>query len=947
VANALQVASTVRQLSLLTSAGDPLAFLSTVASLAQDPLRINEVATRAAALFADLSKLLTPELYSAEILHEVSFQKLAEVLARDESVLHAAIRVCCDFGISSDKNLSDVSERLDELISLRRDWDVVKACVGMPNFLLVPMDQVYSYPLEPLLHSIRYWNEWTSLPEARAFDSWLLNQKMAERLHALSNYLLKVYTLYQEWKSEILNLNAYGEVEPGSVFDSGAEKQFLDDVIVTTETALSNIDVLLQWCDYQRINNRLGKLISNKVLQFIRNNHLDGEQAKAYVEACFFSQRLSSMMKKYPELQRFDRIEHEKYRARFQEADRKLHSIWPDEIDSDLEDAPVPQGRAEGRVTNYTELTLIRHELNKQKRHVPVRELIKRAPETLFSLMPCWMMGPAAVAQFLPQTLDLFDVVVMDEASQIRPEDALGALARAHQIVIVGDQKQMPPTNMFVSSVSADGLDNDGDAQPADLTSILESLTGYCCEEMLRWHYRSQHESLIMFSNHHFYEKQLIIPPACERAGKSGVSWHYVPDGTFSGGTNPIEADVVVKYIVSHVYEESQKPLGRQASIGVVAMNMAQQAVIEDLFEKLLSTDRKIQAAYERFQPSEKLFIRNLESVQGDERDVIIISFTYGPDPVARRVYQRFGPVNSTGGWRRLNVLFTRAKHRIIAISSMRSSDIQLGNGATAASGVPALKGYLEYAENGQIPDFGEATDRPPDSPFEESVASVLWRLGLKPVFQVGVAGFRIDIGVEEPDNPGTYICGIECDGAPYHTDPVARDRDRLREEILVARGWKIYRIWSTAWYRNRKSEVERLEKFLASVVAEASKRPKKKIPPTNGAEHQPKKAGKHVSEISTREIPAETFLTDAKQEILSRRDVVEVGDTVIYCEDDDETPVEVMITTGKSNVDFGIINSATPIARGLLGASPGERIAVNLPASRLSLLVLKVLKKA
>jgi len=249
--------------------------------------------------------------------------------------------------------------------------------------------------------------------------------------------------------------------------------------------------------------------------------------------------------------------------------------------------------------------------------------------------------------------------------------------------------------------------------------------------------------------------------------------------------------------------------------------------LVEELLEKRIQQDDQLRLAYLEFSDEDSastgldpIFIKNLENVQGDERDVILIGFTYGPDPGTRRVNNRFGPIAGNGGWRRLNVLFTRARKRIHVFSSMRPEDVRLDN-IERNRGAVELRQYLEFAATSIMPDFGKITGRGADSEFEEAVAMAISALGMTPHFQIGVEGFRIDIGVLDPRSKATtYLCGIECDGATYHSHPVARDRDRLREEILISRGWKIHRIWSTDWFKNRSTEIERMKKYFQELLA-------------------------------------------------------------------------------------------------------------------------------
>jgi superfamily I DNA and/or RNA helicase len=303
-------------------------------------------------------------------------------------------------------------------------------------------------------------------------------------------------------------------------------------------------------------------------------------------------------------------------------------------------------------------MALITNELNKQKRHIPIRQLIRRSGNALVALKPCFMMGPLSVAQYLAPGQLNFDLVVMDEASQLKPEDAIGALARGGQVVIVGDPKQLPPTSFF-QRVSLDTEDDDlKDSRAAveEGESILDvASTLFQPVRRLRWHYRSRHHSLIAFSNQEFYQRDLIIfPSACHDDPSLGVSHHFVPDGVFANSRNPREAAVVVEAVLDHLREHPTE------SLGVVTLNFEQRELVEELLDRRLRDDPFALAYMERMKGGqETLFVKNLENVQGDERDVIFISTTYGPDTRGNQ-FQRFGPINGPNGHRRLNVLFTR-----------------------------------------------------------------------------------------------------------------------------------------------------------------------------------------------------------------------------------------------------------------------------------------------
>jgi very-short-patch-repair endonuclease len=453
------------------------------------------------------------------------------------------------------------------------------------------------------------------------------------------------------------------------------------------------------------------------------------------------------------------------------------------------------------------EMAVVRAEIGKKRRHLPVRKLMESAGFAIQRLKPIFLMSPLSVAQFLPPAHFAFDLVVIDEASQVPPEEALGAIARARQMVVVGDDKQLPPTNFF-RMLSADDDDDDGTttvavspARPRNFESILTLARARGTpERMLRWHYRSKHPSLIAMSNHSCYAGGLLLPPSpLIKSDEFGLSLVKTPPGHYErggSGRNPVEADVIAAAIEQHIVNHPDR------SLGVACFSVAQRDAIEDALQA-----RGLLAAAEQFSPNgERLFIKNLEAVQGDERDVIFISIGYGFDAQGRMT-AGFGPLSADGGERRLNVLISRARLQCVVFSSIGAGDIPTD---VRARGTKMLREFLHFAETGHVA-AGEVAAVDFDSPFEEAVAISIRRAGHDFRPQVGVAGFRIDLGILDPKRPGRFVLGVECDGAAYHSGRSARDRDRLRQEVLEGLGWKLYRIWSTDWFRNPERESEKL----------------------------------------------------------------------------------------------------------------------------------------
>ncbi|PHQ63433.1 MAG: DNA helicase [Sphingobium sp.] len=483
--------------------------------------------------------------------------------------------------------------------------------------------------------------------------------------------------------------------------------------------------------------------------------------------------------------------------------------------------AQLPQG-AQG------EMKIVRGEIGKRRAHMALRRLFLTASRAIQRIKPVLLMSPISVAQYLTPGQVEFDLLIIDEASQVRPEDALGAIARAKQIVVVGDEKQLPPSSFF-DRLLADGGDEDSDAgdldgddedETQDLLGGAASLSSSesiltLCEarglpaRMLQWHYRSRDPSLMRVSNAEFYKSELVLPPSpLEKDPNYGLVFTRV-DGAYDRGgrrDNRIESEAIVRRVAEHAQDTPD------LSLGIVTFSHAQKNTINELLELARRSDSALDG-FLREGRAEDLFVKNIENVQGDERDVILISVGYGPtEPGGRMIGASFGPVNGDGGERRLNVLFTRARLRCEVFASFDPGDLDVSR--AVRDGPRILKRFLDYAKSGAI-DQPMITGELPDTPFEEDVADVVRSLGFLADPQVGSAGFRIDIGVRHPDQPGNYLLAIECDGATYHSALWARERDRLRQDVLEHLGWRFHRIWSTDWFYDRRKQVERLRAAL------------------------------------------------------------------------------------------------------------------------------------
>lgn len=519
------------------------------------------------------------------------------------------------------------------------------------------------------------------------------------------------------------------------------------------------------------------------------------------VEAAFFHSAAEKLMRENPALARHTGNSHEQVRARFQQLDKEILVLNRRLVASKLFQRPVPVGRRAQSVRDYTDNQMIDHQTGLTKPRIALRRLFGNAGAAIRAYKPCIMMSPLSVAQYLEPGKHHFDLLIIDEASQMRPEDALGALIRCSQAIIVGDPEQLPPSDFFVAADSRD----DEEMEDAPEESILE-LGRRCWRpmRMLEVHYRSRHQSLIAYSNREFYENRLLVYPSPVLEDPDfGVTCTKVEDGGYEAGQgrNPIEA----RAIVDEAAALMRKRIDR--SIGIVAVNRAQSVLIETMMDELAASDPEIQAYRQHWDETlESFFVKNLENVQGDERDIILVSTVYGRTAEGA-FHQRFGPINKVYGHRRLNVLFTRAKRRLAIFTSIDPSQI-VADGKQR--GVRVLKEFLEYASTGTIHQ-GRKTSQEPDSDFERWFLSRLKAAGYEAHAQVGVAKYRIDIGIVHPDKPGNYIIGVECDGATYHSSKAARDRDRLRQNVLEQLEWRIHRVWSTDWYRDPEREFTRL----------------------------------------------------------------------------------------------------------------------------------------
>lgn len=584
----------------------------------------------------------------------------------------------------------------------------------------------------------------------------------------------------------------------------------------TVESWIEAMPRFRHWCLYRQAANQLAQ----EGLEALAEAHLQGSLSADQLEPAFernVLQRWTTAVRDEDEaLLRFDGPGHERTAARFATLDQELLKLARQWVVGKLEQR-LPN--LAGVVTDSSEPGILQREIKKKARHMPVRKLLQTIPNLVSRLKPCFMMSPMSIAQYLPAEAKPFDVVVFDEASQIGTHDAIGAISRGSQVIVVGDSKQLPPTAFFQRQTDDDSLPDENDV--VELESILDEMTAkQLPQQMLGWHYRSRHDSLIDFSNRHYYEGKLhIFPAASLQVEGLGIKWHPVPDGVYLGssegsqaGTNPKEAGALVAHLVS---ELRCTPAGGR-TYGVVTFNQAQQSLILDLLDEQRARYPEIEP---HFTGSEHVFVKNLENVQGDERDEIYFSICYARDRNGK-LRMHFGPLSNSGGERRLNVAVTRARCQLRIFSTLTFDQIDLSR--TNSVGTSHLRQFLQFAaRQGSTEGLKTAQGRPPQGNLEREIRAAIEALGYEAHSQIGCGDYRIDLAVLSPDEPGVYFLGIETDGPNYRSGKTARDRDRLRSQVLKSLGWRLHRVWALDWWQDGAQEQARLAQAIEAALAD------------------------------------------------------------------------------------------------------------------------------
>lgn len=602
--------------------------------------------------------------------------------------------------------------------------------------------------------------------------------------------LENVLALYRTWEEAFGKLRLWLKVEHWGLLSVSELEEKMK------QWAL-NLNLLKDWKQWCIIKEDLCQKNMGEIAAILEKEAVPLDKLKNRYFARYFYELASRQIANNPTADMFNGMLFDEKVNHYKELADRFRNLSKEELLNRL----LERARVANENKEWNAQSVILHKaLSNNGRGITIRHLFEQIPDILTHFCPCMLMSPMSVAQFLEVRKDMFDLVIFDEASQIPTNEAVGAISRGQAVVIVGDTRQMPPTTFFTNNkTTEEEFDVD------DLESILEDCQALKMpSRLLSWHYRSKHESLISFSNNEYYENKLHTFPAIDDQERRVV---YVPvKGTYQKGgsrSNKNEALAIVNEIERRLTDERL----RKFSIGVISFNVQQQYLIEDLLEERMDKNRQLKDWLE--ESGEPIFIKNLENVQGDERDVILFSIGYGPDKEGK-VSMNFGPLNLTGGERRLNVAVTRSRYEMMVFSSLHAKDIDLRR--SNAKGVQGLHRFLDYAENGTLIENAYFhNDANIEKVITMQIASKLEQKGLKVSTFVGKSRFKVNIAIQDPKNEGRYLLGILLDDKTYHTIPTMSDREIVQPFVLKSLDWKVKRIWTLDWFERPEHVIENL----------------------------------------------------------------------------------------------------------------------------------------
>ncbi len=721
-----------------------------------------------------------------------------------------------------------VETDLSKILELQREEAAIQAVASTVSSWVSPTLWNQGNPSWRELTSIVEWRQHFDQTMSQIFDN---PQQHHEFVHALARALAtgaepfrtrfnsSLTAVADACQSLQASESSVGNVlhinfEENSTVD-GSRPNWLEEINQMAEQWLGNLSLLRDWCTWRSVRAKALKHNLESIVLAWENGQLNEETVLPTFQKSLYKGLAEQMMMADDDLNKFSSPLFEDSIRRFRNLTDEYEGLSQQEIAAQVA-SRVPTV-ANISPNTHSEMGILLRAIRSGARGMSLRNLFSQIPNLLTKVCPCFLMSPLSVAQYLDLAMPMFDLVIFDEASQLPTAEAIGAMARGKNVIVVGDPKQLPPTQFFASG----SRDSDETEATEDLESVLEDCLALGMPQgHLLWHYRSRSEALIAFSNHHYYENKLLTFPSADEL-KRRVHFHKV-DGIYDRGRtkqNHIEAQAVVNEIKRRL----SNPELRKQSIGVVTFNLQQKNLIEDLLDEAFQTDHELESASS--QMYESLFIKNLENVQGDERDVILFSIGYGPNAKGK-VNLNFGPLNRNGGWRRLNVAVSRARQEMVVFSTLRAD--QIDTSKTTAEGVAGLKAFLAYAEKGvaalsiQPPSIESGT-----APrFEHEIARRLRDLGYTVAERVGSSEFRVDLGIVDNRDNGRFLLGIITDGDAYRKAATARDRDVLRARVLEQLGWNLHSVWAMDWWENPDREIERIIQAIHKAEQHASAEP-------------------------------------------------------------------------------------------------------------------------
>lgn len=747
----------------------------------------------------ELEKVFTSGIYqynSAQALNDWNIAQSSWFLSRNskqKKLLKEITQYCIAPDAVTKENIVNWYQRLIGLNKLHNDNI---SCSNELNFILVELGNDFKKATDKcdsVYNALIPYNDYERKTVLSSFGRINLSQ-LANDVNCLGNYL-------QNWNG----FDALVKINSNDNFDT----DLLAESKIMLENVSKNIDRLYAVTEYNAKREQLKYDGVECVCNAVESGIINKSEAVSAFKCNVYYALALRYISSDESLSSFRSNTFEQTIKEYHALIDEYSRLTIQELAATLS-AQVPVSGSAG--ASSSELGILKRAIKSNGRMMSIRKLFNEIPALLRRLCPCMLMSPISVAQYIDPSFPKFDLVVFDEASQLPTSEAVGTIARGENVVIVGDPNQLPPTSFFKSNrIDEENIENE------DLESLLDDCLSISMPQMyLKWHYRSRHESLIAFSNMKYYDNKLYtFPSPNDRV--SAVKLVHIDGYYDKGGTkqNRAEAEAVVNEIIRRLSDEEL----RKKSIGVVTFNIIQQNLIEDMLADEFSKHPELEKIDS--ESAEPVFVKNLENVQGDERDVILFSVGYGPDKDGK-VSMNFGPLNRDGGWRRLNVAISRARYEMTVYSTLTPEQIDLSR--TRALGVEGLKGFLKFAgqnRNIVIPD-GSAVSSKSNIVISE-ISAEIEKLGYKVNCNIGCSEYKIDIGIVDPDNPDNYLLGILADGENCKNSATSKDRFVLQPDVLAGLGWKIMRVWTLDWLDDSARVIEKIKSEIQNAAADKS----------------------------------------------------------------------------------------------------------------------------